>query len=77
MKISDNIRSLMGFAFLTLLCFGGVWVCMHLGIGLYITIWLLFAAGLVVLVGILGMVWSFIDWFVARAVSRPLKHSRR
>jgi hypothetical protein len=76
MKISQNIRSFMGFGLVTLLGFGGVWACMQLRISLYITVWLLFAVGLVVLVGLLGMIWSLVEWFVSGVVSWRAKHLR-
>ena len=51
---------------------------MQLRISLYITVWLLFAVGLVVLVGLLGMIWSLVEWFVSGVVSwraKRLRHS--
>ena len=69
MSISPQIRCFVRFALVTLLGFGGIWLCMQLRISLYITLWLLLAAGLVVLVGVLGMVWSLVEWLISGIVA--------
>jgi hypothetical protein len=73
MTISRHISDFAKFAILILLAFGGIWTLGLVpltGLPFWLGAGMLFIIGALLLVGILGMIWSLIEWFVAGAVTR-------
>jgi hypothetical protein len=65
MRLSKHIRSFIKYALVTLLGFEGVLGCLHLRIIPGIGLWPHIAVGLILLIGVFGMVWSLMRWFVS------------
>jgi hypothetical protein len=70
--MSRHIWDFIRFASLVLLAFGGIWALWKCRLSSH-TLWLWFGAFLFVccwlLVGILGMVWSLVEWLLAGVVA--------
>jgi hypothetical protein len=73
MKLSHNVRDFIGFAILTVLGFGGLFLCRKIfnGYKVYLDFYGLLCLILAVLsIGVIGMILSAVDWFISVVKAR-------
>jgi hypothetical protein len=73
MKFSQTLWSFIGFALLAILGIGGLWLCRDV-FGPGLTYLVLFgpavAAGSLLLIGVLGMIWLLVERLVSSVMAR-------
>jgi len=75
MRLSHNVRDFIGFAILTVLGFGGLFLCRNIfnNYNVYLSFYGLLCLILAVLsIGAIGMIWSAADWLISTAKSRHI-----
>jgi hypothetical protein len=79
MKLSHGILDFIGFAMLVFLGIAGLWICRRMivdGIS-YLEFFVFFCvAGSLLLVGILGMIISLVEWLISGVIAQRRGNSR-
>jgi hypothetical protein len=73
MRLSHNVRDFVGFAILTVSGFGGLFLCRKLfdNYNVYLGFYGLLCLILAVLtIGVIGMIFSAVDWFISVVKAR-------
>jgi hypothetical protein len=73
MKSSHTLWTFLGFAVLAVLGVGGLWLCRDVfgpGLKYLVLFGPAVAAGSLLLIGFVGMIWLLVEWFVSGVIAR-------